>query len=214
VSGLSGASLGVVDSHYTVLCWKLSTAGGSFEHWANIDGIWYKAGSLVSTPNPLWASVGSGTLNLQSEASIRGAATWGALAAYGTTNYVFPNPANGWFYKCTTAGTSGASQPTWPTTLGATVADGSVVWTNQGIDAMYLDDLVYLPFAVPTSWLANLAAASQGWGALPNLACLGTGLGEGARTMRADSVSSQIFKAVLSGSFQVGRQLSVALKQV
>lgn len=33
-----------------------------------------------------------------------------------------------WF-RCTTAGTSGASEPTWPDTPGDTVVDGTVTWT-------------------------------------------------------------------------------------
>jgi len=37
--------------------------------------------------------------------------------------------ANRLSYQCTTAGTTGASEPAWPTTLGATVTDGGVVWT-------------------------------------------------------------------------------------
>ena len=41
--------------------------------------------------------------------------------------YVIPNPANGFAYQG--AGTTGSSPPVWPTTLGATVSDGSVTWT-------------------------------------------------------------------------------------
>jgi hypothetical protein len=42
---------------------------------------------------------------------------------------VTPITKNGRKYICTTAGTSGATEPTWPTTIGNTVADGTAVWT-------------------------------------------------------------------------------------
>jgi len=54
---------------------------------------------------------------------------WEASTAYILGDYVWPTTFNGYRYVCTTAGTSGASEPTWPTTLGDTVNDGSVVWT-------------------------------------------------------------------------------------
>lgn len=47
---------------------------------------------------------------------------------------VIPTTPNGRMYRCTTAGTTGAGEPTWPTTEGGTVADGSAVWTEMTPD--------------------------------------------------------------------------------
>jgi len=58
-----------------------------------------------------------------------GAPTWAASTAYAVGDKVVPTTKNGNIYECTTAGTSGTTEPTWPTTEGATVTDGSVVWT-------------------------------------------------------------------------------------
>ena len=67
---------------------------------------------------------------------------WGATTAYtvravrdaATGSVVRPTTENGRHFKCTTAGTSGGSEPTWDLTIGNTTADGSVVWTTiQGL---------------------------------------------------------------------------------
>lgn len=54
---------------------------------------------------------------------------WVTLTAYSSGNFRRPVTANGYRYECTTPGTSGAGEPAWPTTPGATVADGTVTWT-------------------------------------------------------------------------------------
>jgi hypothetical protein len=46
--------------------------------------------------------------------------------------FISPSTENGFIYQCTTDGVSDGSEPTWPTTIGNTVTDGSVVWTCAG----------------------------------------------------------------------------------
>lgn len=64
--------------------------------------------------------------------------TWVALTAYVLQDYAEPTVVNNTFaFRCTTAGTTGAAEPTWPTVAGGTVTDGTVVWTAVGFDDEY-----------------------------------------------------------------------------
>ena len=58
---------------------------------------------------------------------------WQASHAYTLGEVVVPTGGleNGFRYECTTAGTSGASAPTWNTTEGGTTTDNTVVWTTR-----------------------------------------------------------------------------------
>ena len=56
---------------------------------------------------------------------------WAASTAYPVNYRVVPATRNGYVYKVVTAGTSGSSAPTWATTVGADVTDGSVVWDTE-----------------------------------------------------------------------------------
>lgn len=47
---------------------------------------------------------------------------------------VIPATPNGHIYRCTTAGTTGSGEPTWPTTNNGTVTDGTAVWTEMYAD--------------------------------------------------------------------------------
>lgn len=57
---------------------------------------------------------------------------WRASTPFTLGDYVFPKVDNAHFYQVTTAGTSGASEPTWPTS-GGTVTNGGVVFTDMGL---------------------------------------------------------------------------------
>jgi hypothetical protein len=70
-------------------------------------------------------SIGNATGN--SSATVN---KWAATTAYVLNTDVIPNAAQtGYTYRITTAGTSAAGEPVWPTTIGATVADGTATWT-------------------------------------------------------------------------------------
>jgi hypothetical protein len=57
--------------------------------------------------------------------------TWQAAHAYALTAVVIPSTFGGYTWRCTTAGTSGAAEPTWPVDPNAnpTVTDGTVTWS-------------------------------------------------------------------------------------
>lgn len=57
-------------------------------------------------------------------------AAWVATNNYAINDFVLPTVPNGFCYEVTTdSGSSGATEPTWPTTVGNTVTDGGITWT-------------------------------------------------------------------------------------
>ena len=54
--------------------------------------------------------------------------------------------ATGLFFRCTTAGTSSSSEPSWPTDIGSTVTDNGVVWT--AISSVYEELSKLAPSAI------------------------------------------------------------------
>jgi len=89
----------------------------------------------------------------------RARAAWASSTLYALNDIVRPGTDNGLFYKCTTAGTSGATHPTWPTTLSGTVSDGNAAWKQIGSSRVYLRSLVNVPSltnaTTTPSWLPN-----------------------------------------------------------
>jgi hypothetical protein len=75
-----------------------------------------------------------GTLGKTKNPKEATATTWTASTAYLVGDVVKPTTPNGFIYECTTAGTSGGTQPTWATTAGATVNDGTAQWVAIPIE--------------------------------------------------------------------------------
>jgi hypothetical protein len=57
--------------------------------------------------------------------------SWVALTAYPLDYRVVPATRNGYVYIVTTAGTSGASAPSFDTDIDDTTVDGTVTWTTE-----------------------------------------------------------------------------------
>ncbi len=64
---------------------------------------------------------------------IPASANWSANTVYSLTNTVYPITVNGYTYVCTTAGTSGTTEPVWPLVTNGTVTDGTAVWTLNSV---------------------------------------------------------------------------------
>mgnify|MGYP003133107226 FL=1 len=75
-------------------------------------------------------------------------ASWAASTAYalGDTRRAATAQVTGLFFKCVTAGTSGGSEPVWPTDIGVEATDGSVTW--KAISSVYADLSVLAPSAI------------------------------------------------------------------
>lgn len=58
---------------------------------------------------------------------------WAASSGFAVGSVVIPTTPNGYLYAVIAgSGNSGSTQPTWPTTIGDSVVDGSVTWVCAG----------------------------------------------------------------------------------
>lgn len=68
--------------------------------------------------------------------------------------------ASGLVFRCTVAGTTGSTQPAWPTDIGSTITDGGVTW--QAISSVYEELAVLAPNAIIELFELTLDAALHG----------------------------------------------------
>jgi hypothetical protein len=87
----------------------------------------------------------------------------------------------GYAYECTTAGTTaaddpeGSNEPTWPTTLGQTVTDGTVVWTcRSAVTYRVYDSALDLPTDLLNTDSHRKTAAASGSTVTVDLDSLGS----------------------------------------
>ncbi len=75
-------------------------------------------------------------------------AAWAASTSFsvGDIRRATTEQASGLWFRCTTAGTSASSEPSWPTDIGSTVTDNTCVWT--AISSVYDDVSALAPSAI------------------------------------------------------------------
>lgn len=88
---------------------------------------------------------------------------WSPAASFSVGQQVVPTIAGsvGAFFECTTAGTTGTTEPAWSATVGDTVVDGSVTWTSIAriADALVVGDVVVID-AGNTSQMEKVTVAA------------------------------------------------------
>lgn len=96
-------------------------------HWADIvaneiSGTGYTAGGVtLSSPSFTLTAANSWSHS------------WASATIYSAGQVIRPTTGNGFLYRAATAGTSGGTQPTFPTVIGETVLDNSAInWTCAG----------------------------------------------------------------------------------
>jgi hypothetical protein len=122
-------------------------------------------GTAYTFPTTLY--IGLYVCNFNSTAANPG--YWAESVAATAGQYVSPTTANGHLYVCTTAGTTGTTQPTWPTGIGSTVVDGTVTWT-EATEYLIGFNTTYPPVEVSGGGYAraSIAQGTTDWAALVN----------------------------------------------
>lgn len=96
------------------------------QHWSDVSGSEVSGSGYTAGG----ASVSGASVTVTS-ASVW-SPVWAGFTAYNYGQIIAPNSYTGYVYRCVGAGTSGGSAPSFPTTEGLTVADGSVTWATAG----------------------------------------------------------------------------------
>lgn len=71
---------------------------------------------------------------------------------------MMPTVKNGHRYTCIKGGQSGATEPVWPTTNGARIADGAAEWKEAGPD---FENVFDIRAAAHQAWTVKEAKASE-----------------------------------------------------
>jgi hypothetical protein len=122
------------DAIYAALLTTAYTYSDAHDYWNDISANELAAGSGYTANG-----VALTGLSIVSTTANSWATTWAVATAYKAGTIVRPTAGNGRLYRAQADGTShAATEPTWPTTIGATVVDNGVTWTCVGTYAIAL----------------------------------------------------------------------------
>jgi hypothetical protein len=100
------------------------TAGAAPGSWPTTYGTTINSGPVMFTcDGPTWSGA---------YASFADPHGWAPTASAQAGRLIQPSPATGQFFVCTETGTTGTTQPTWPTAYLSEVSDNTTTWQNLG----------------------------------------------------------------------------------
>lgn len=134
---LTAAMNAELDTDVTSWTWTLHTSSYTPDRNAH-DFVNDLSGELTTGGGYTAGGVAMGATRTRTLAN-SWADQWAASTAYTLGFVVRPTVGNGFLYRAVVAGTSSASQPTWPTTVGLTVVDGGVTWLCVGAAITVID---------------------------------------------------------------------------
>lgn len=94
---------------------------------------------------------------------------WSAEVDYAVDHVTEPTVRNGWRYAVKTPGTSGNTEPVWPTAEGAEISDGSVVWVCVGKLPYAMWDEAFDQWVAEMGSLTGLGGNQSGSGLGPSV---------------------------------------------
>jgi prepilin-type N-terminal cleavage/methylation domain-containing protein len=124
-SDISNAMANISSDYMPYPKWKAGTAysAGNKVLPTGMNGRFYicTSSGTSGTSEPQWRDYG----DTQDGGARWKAGIWVKQTSYAAGDIVIPTNPKGHFYRCITAGTSGATEPAWPLTGSATISDGA-----------------------------------------------------------------------------------------
>jgi hypothetical protein len=130
---------------------------------------------------------------------------WAAQTAYALAAEAVPLVRNGHYYVVSVAGTSGATEPTWPTTTDGTVDDGTVTWQEAG--RAYWTPTWDLNWATAEGWLLKQGRVSNAY----NISDTGQSLSRSDLFTHMQAMEKRYRRRVLGEIVVTGRAYRPAL---